>query len=60
MPNKQPKSKQLAAKIAALQKEMEAAQRSEAEAADAELIRLCHRAGAVDELTKMLRQRLEK
>lgn len=59
MATKQKKSDALAAKIKALEAELEAAQRAESEAADAELIRLVHRAGATEELTKLMRQRLD-
>ncbi len=59
MPRKT-KSAAIEAKLAEIRKALEEAKREEAEAADRELLRLAHRAGLVEELTRIARQRVEQ
>lgn len=54
------KSASIEAKMAEMRKALEDARREEAEAADRELLRLAHRAGLVEELTRIARQRVEQ
>jgi len=58
--NKKTKSAAIEAKLAEIKKQLEEARREEAEASDRELLRLAHRAGMVDELTKIASRRVEQ
>lgn len=57
---KQVKSQELAEKIADLQRQLEAAQQAESEAADQELLRLVRKANIRGEMIELARRKLDQ
>jgi len=57
---KKTKSEAIEAKLAEMKRQLEEARREESGAADRELLRLAHRAGMVDELTKIAIRRVDQ
>lgn len=57
---KQVKSKEIAEKIADLQRQLEAAQQAESDAADQELLRLVRKANIRGEMIELARQKLDQ
>lgn len=60
MAKKKLTAQQIEARISALQAELATTRRAEADAADQDLLRLVHRAGMLDEVTALARQRIEQ
>ena len=57
---KQVKSQEIAEKIADLQRQLEAAQQAESDAADQELLRLVRKAGIRGEMIELARRKLDQ